>query len=169
MPYHRAVRTCLAFVVALTLLSGCGGSARGPSDVSLPEDRLELPEFDYGGYRTLLANLEGTPVVVNFWGSWCPPCRDEAPFLAKVSREFEGRVQFLGVNMVDAREPARDFIEEFDLPYPSIFDPRDTIRTGLGVYGQPITRVYSSDGTLSWEHVGTASEDDLREEIKRVL
>lgn len=159
----------IALVLALLVLSGCGGSGDGPVEATLPTDRLELPEFDEDGYRALIAKLEGTPIVVNFWGSWCPPCRDEAPDLAEVSREFDGTVQFLGVNMVDARDPAREFIEEFDLPYPSIFDPRDRIRPALGLFGQPITLVYDRRGQISWQHIGATSADELRHQIELVL
>lgn len=169
MPYDRHMLRLLGLTSVALLLVACGGGGGDPANVSLPEDRLELPEFDYEGYQALLTKLEGRPVVVNFWGSWCIPCQDEAPFLAELSHEYEGRVQFLGVNMVDARGPARDFIEEYDLPYPSIFDARDTIRTGLGYLGQPITLLYDGAGEIVWEHVGTASEEELREEIEHVL
>jgi thiol-disulfide isomerase/thioredoxin len=159
----------IALVLTLLVLSGCGGSGDGPVEASLPTDRLELPEFDEDGYRALIAKLEGTPIVVNFWGSWCPPCEEEAPHLAEVSKEYEGRVQFLGVDILDAREPAREFIERYDWPYPSIFDPTAAIRDGLGYIGQPITLVYDAGGVLVWERVGTISAEDLRREIDRVL
>lgn len=169
MPYDRAVRTWIAFAVSLAFLSGCGGSGSGPADVSLPQDRLELPQYDLASYRELIETLRGTPVVVNFWGSWCPPCEDEAPHLADVSNEYQGDVQFLGVNMADAREPAREFIERFNLPYPSIFDPRDTIRSGLGYLGQPITLIYDRAGSIAWDVIGTTSAEELRKQIENVL
>ncbi len=135
----------------------------------LPENRLELPEFDLLKFQALLRELRGTPVVVNIWGSWCAPCRVEAPDLAEVSREFEERVQFVGVDILDDREAARQFILEFDWPYPSVFDPDGEIRDRLGYIGQPVTIVYDRDGNKSFEWVGALNAEILRREIRKVL
>jgi thiol-disulfide isomerase/thioredoxin len=159
----------------LVLLLACGGQAspttesRTRRDSLLPEDRLALPEFDFPRFQALLRELRGTPVVVNIWGAWCPPCRVEAPDLAEVSREFEGAVQFLGVDIFDERRGARDFILEFDWPYPSVFDPDGEIRDRLGYIGQPITIVYDREGKLAFEWTGTITRDLLRAEVGKVL
>jgi cytochrome c biogenesis protein CcmG, thiol:disulfide interchange protein DsbE len=70
-----------------------------------------------------LAELRGHPVVVNQWGSWCPPCRAEFPFFADLADEHADEVAFLGVDIQDDREAAEEFLGEFPVPYPSIFDP----------------------------------------------
>jgi cytochrome c biogenesis protein CcmG/thiol:disulfide interchange protein DsbE len=168
------VRTA-AFIAAFTLaLTSCAGRSGEPQElageeVALPENRLALPEYDLARYEALIDELRGTPVVVNFWGSWCPPCRGEAPELARSAREFEGEVQFLGVDILDHRQPARDFILEFRWEYPSIFDPRAEIRDGLGYVGQPITLIYDTTGELAFEWVGPVNADLLRREIRKVL
>ncbi len=151
----------------------CGGrqvdlltGAEGPL---LPRDRLALPEYDLETFRAMVEELQGTPVVVNVWGSWCPPCRAEAPDLAKVSREFRGEVQFVGVDILDTRTDARDFILEYDWPYPSVFDPTAAIRDGLGYSGQPITIVYDANGEVSFEWAGVVTADLLRREIRKVV
>jgi thiol-disulfide isomerase/thioredoxin len=163
----------VALIVVGLMLTACAERARpsgaGSDGALLPEDRLELPEYDLDQYRALIAELEGTPVVVNVWGSWCPPCEAEAPHLAEVSEEFEGRVQFLGVDILDAREAARDFILEYDWQYPSIFDPTAAIRDGLGYLGQPITIVYDAQGELAWDHTGAVDAELLRDRVQAVL
>jgi thiol-disulfide isomerase/thioredoxin len=161
-------------VVLGVLLSACAGGATPSGSGTdggslLPEDRLALPQYDLEQYRVLIAELEGTPVVVNVWGSWCPPCEAEAPHLAEVSAEYEGRVQFLGVDILDSREAARDFILEYDWQYPSIFDPTAAIRDGLGYLGQPITIVYDAGGRVAWEHTGAVDAEMLRDRIRAVL
>lgn len=160
-------------VAAVLLLAGCAGeehSYRASSgDTLLPEDRLALPQYDLGEFQALLIELRGTPVVVNVWGSWCPPCREEAPVLAEVAREHEGRVQFLGIDILDDRPSAREFILEYDWPYPSVFDPQGAIRDGLGYVGQPVTLIYGPQGELAFEWQGTITEDLLRREIRKVL
>jgi thiol-disulfide isomerase/thioredoxin len=135
----------------------------------LPEDRLALPTFDLPRFRALLGELRGTPVVVNFWGSWCPPCAAEAPGLAAVSSRYDGRVQFVGVDILDARAPARDVILSFDWRYPSVFDPNGAIRDGLGYVGQPITLIYDRSGSLTFEWNGLIDEKLLEREIRKVL
>jgi thiol-disulfide isomerase/thioredoxin len=166
-------RALIVAVLAGMVLTACADGNRAPADGDrsslLPTDRLALPRFDLTRFQALLAELRGTPVVVNIWGSWCPPCTDEAPELASVSREFEGRVQFVGVDILDARGPARDFIRRFDWPYPSVFDPTGAIRDGLGYLGQPVTLLYDRDGGLAFVWQGTITSDLLRPEIRKVL
>jgi thiol-disulfide isomerase/thioredoxin len=166
------MRRALAVVAVLCLaLAACGqeGTTDATSDSLLPADRLALPTFDLATFQALIEELEGTPVVVNFWGSWCPPCESEAPGLATVASEFEGQAQFVGVDILDSRAPAREFILRFDWPYPSVFDPTGGIRDGLGYIGQPITLIYDRQGTLAFEWNGAIGEEQLRREIRAVL
>lgn len=166
----RVVAVLLALSVLLAACAGGPPSADdGPEGPLLPADRLALPAFDLAKYRALLGELRGTPVVVNVWGSWCPPCEDEAPGLAAISAEFEGRVQFVGVDILDTRPAAREFILRYGWRYPSVFDPGGAIRDGLGYVGQPITLVYGPDGALAFEWNGAIGEEQLRREIRAVL
>jgi thiol-disulfide isomerase/thioredoxin len=166
-----------AFALSLVLSLGvaaCGAPqadrSAPPGDGSLlPKDRLALPEYGVEEYRALLEELRGKPVVVNFWGSWCPPCRLEAPHLRAVSTEFEGRVQFVGVNFRDARASARDFILEFDWRFPSIFDPDYEILPALGYVGWPVTLVYDRAGEVAFSRIGAIDGQILRTEIRKVL
>ncbi len=169
MPYDRHVRRLLALLTASVLLVACAGRGEPAEQATLPADPYELPEYDLERYRLLIDSLKGTPVVVNFWGSWCPPCEEEAPHLATVSKEYEGEVQFLGVDIVDAREPAREFMRRYRWTYPSLFDPTAAIRDGLGYVGQPITLIYDRQGELAWDITGTIDADVLREQIENVL
>jgi thiol-disulfide isomerase/thioredoxin len=167
------MRRWLVLAAAATLLlASCAERVAGPAPTAaplLPKNRLALPEFDLVRFQTLLAQLRGTPVVVNIWAAWCPPCRVEAPGLAKVAREFEGKVQFVGVDILDNREDARTFILEFDWPYPHVFDPDGEIRDRLGYIGQPVTIIYDREGTLVFEWEGVITEDMLRREIRKVI
>jgi cytochrome c biogenesis protein CcmG/thiol:disulfide interchange protein DsbE len=165
-------RLAAAVLGASLIVTGCAAQPRssGPAAGSLlPDDPLALPQYDVDQYRAMIAELVGTPVVVNVWGSWCPPCREEAPVLAEVAAEHEGRVQFLGIDILDDRPSAREFIREYDWPYPSIFDPQGAIRDALGYVGQPVTLIYDRRGDLAFEWQGTITEDLLRREIGKVL
>ncbi|HVM12452.1 MAG TPA: TlpA disulfide reductase family protein, partial [Actinomycetota bacterium] len=139
------------------------------SPVALPEDPLALPEQDPETFRRLIASLRPTPVVVNIWGSWCPPCREEAPVLARISEKYEGRVRFIGVDILDEREAAREFIREYGWTYPSVFDPQARIRDEMGYVGQPITVIHDREGEIAFEWNGAISAERLEAEIQKVL
>jgi thiol-disulfide isomerase/thioredoxin len=90
------------------------------------------------GKLVRLSDYAGRPVVINVWASWCPPCRDEAPDLARFAREHP-EAQLLGIDIKDAKDPARAFYREYDWRHPSIFDPTGEKAASLGLQGQPIT------------------------------
>lgn len=162
-------RTLIVLVAGL-LLAACGSAQRPAGDGTLlPDSRVSLPEYDLRQFQALIEELRGKPVVVNFWGAWCPPCRVEAPDLAEAAREFRGRVQFIGVDILDNRQAARDFILAADWQYPSIFDPKAEIRDGLGYVGQPITLIYDRDGKLAFEWNGVVTLDLLRRELRKLI
>jgi len=160
-----------AATILMVLLVACGGGegARPDGGSLLPSEPTALPEMDATTFRALLDELRGTPVLVNVWATWCPPCVEEAPHLAEVSKEFEGRVQFVGLDILDDRPAARDFIHEYGWTYPSVFDPTGQVRDALGYVGQPVTVIYDREGDPAFEHVGAVSEEMLRTEIGRVL
>ncbi|MEX2203768.1 MAG: TlpA disulfide reductase family protein [Actinomycetota bacterium] len=135
----------------------------------LPADAAALPEFDLSRFERLLGQLEGTPVLVNFWGSWCEPCRDEAPDLARAHETYGDRVQFIGVDILDARESARGFMREFGWTYPSLFDPPASIRDGLGLLGQPVTLFYDAEGNLVDRWVGPIPDEELAERLDALV
>jgi thiol-disulfide isomerase/thioredoxin len=83
---------------------------------------------------------------VNIWASWCGPCKVEAPNLARAAREFGRRIQFIGVDIMDKRGAAAQFIRSEGWLYPSVFDPTGSIKTGLGFLGQPDTLFFDPTG-----------------------
>ena len=163
--------------LAATLLIGASctsnpGDDLGKSEptmaVALPTSPTQLPKFDFEKFQQLGRALSGTPVVVNIWSSWCVPCRDEAPHLSQAAREHEGEVQFVGVNILDQREKAIEFIDEYDWPYPSLFNPRGGIRDGLGFIGQPQTLFYDVAGNLDSTWIGPIPETELNRRVELI-
>ncbi|MDQ4149426.1 MAG: TlpA family protein disulfide reductase [Actinomycetota bacterium] len=108
-----------------------------------PEFRLPL----LGGDQTLSSeDLKGHPVVLNFWASWCVPCREEAPTLEAAWKKYESQgVKIVGVNVQDSKEDAAAFVKEFGLTYPSVRDTDLQLYTKLGVAGMPETFFLSRD------------------------
>jgi thiol-disulfide isomerase/thioredoxin len=135
----------------------------------LPSDVAQLPHFDAARFDTLLEQLRGTPVLVNVWGSWCGPCRDEAATLAAAHERFGRDVQFVGVDILDARGSARGFMEEFGWTYPSVFDQPGAIRDALGMIGQPATLLYDRSGDVVQRWIGAVPEDELVPALERLV
>ena len=165
------LRRIAPLVLVLALVAGACSDDRDPDTATgslLPTDPYELPEFDLASYEALLSELEGTPVLVNVWASWCGPCEEEAPHLAAAHAEYGDRVQFLGVDILDERESARRFMREYGWTYPSVYDLPGAIRDGLGLLGQPVTLFYDASGELVATWTGALSEDVLRENLELI-
>ncbi|HKB52220.1 MAG TPA: redoxin domain-containing protein [Solirubrobacterales bacterium] len=122
------------------------------------ERRLKAP---LAGTDLSLAELRGTPFVLNFWASWCVPCREEAPILERGWRRFGPRgVLFLGLNMQDLTDDARSFLEEFKITYPTIRDQGNDVAHSYGVTGVPETYFVSARGRVV-DHVIGAVDPSL--------
>jgi cytochrome c biogenesis protein CcmG/thiol:disulfide interchange protein DsbE len=123
--------------------------------------------MDVDGFHGLLDELDGTPVVVNIWASWCEPCKTEAPMLSAAAAQ-NSDVQFLGVDVLDSRDGAERFIAEYSIPYPSVFDPDAAIRTDVASFGVPVTVFYAADGEQVAKVDGELSQEALDENLAAI-
>jgi cytochrome c biogenesis protein CcmG/thiol:disulfide interchange protein DsbE len=131
-------------------------------------DALRAPLSDG---RLALSELRGTPAVVNFWASWCVPCREEAPVLERTWRQ-DARprgVLFVGLNMQDVREDARAFLDEFGISYLNVRDRGKTVAPRWGVTGIPETFFITEDGDVAGHVIGAISAEQMREGIAAAL
>lgn len=153
MADRRTSRMLLILVPALVFVALLGvatfgrGSAPTPGDI-VPGFTAEL----LGGGRLDFDELRGKPVVMNFWASWCIPCKDEAPLLRDAHERYGDRVTFLGVDIRDAESEALAFVERYGLDYTHVRDEDLSIYSDYGLTGQPETFFIDQDGVLV-EHV----------------
>jgi peroxiredoxin len=127
-----------------------------------PAADKEVPDFDLpllGGGTLSSEALRGSPVVMNFFASWCAPCREEAPLLERTWRTYRDDVRFVGVNIQDTERNARRFVREFGITYPVLRDEDQELARALDVYGLPQTYFVDDD----WKLLTTAERPRVGE------
>jgi cytochrome c biogenesis protein CcmG/thiol:disulfide interchange protein DsbE len=124
-----------------------------------------------GQPRTVrLADLAGRPAVVNFWASWCQPCREEADVLERFAQEYGPRgVAFIGVNVWDSGDKASDFLDEFAVTYANGSDAGGGAAIEYGVTGLPETFFVDRQGQLVRKFIGPVTERALRAAVEELL
>lgn len=179
----------LAVLAAALLLVACGGAGAGnpgsrltadqakeklpagspPQLVSIRDQANTILDGGTDAFEARLAELRGTPVVVNKWASWCGPCRLEFPVFQSQAAKRGDRVAFLGVLSNDATDAGQTFLDQLPLPYPSYHDPDQEIAKLIkGQAGFPATAFYDRGGTLVHTRLGPyADEAQLAADIDR--
>jgi cytochrome c biogenesis protein CcmG/thiol:disulfide interchange protein DsbE len=140
----------------------------GVTMVNRPAPDFNLTTFE--GTAISLKDLRGKPVVINFWASWCPPCREEAPVIESAWRGYKDNgVVFLGVNIQDRREDALGYAREFHITYPNGPDPAGEITIDYGVSGIPVTFFISREGEVVRRWVGAIDRPVLTRSIEEIM
>lgn len=170
---RRRAPLVVAAVVAVAALAAAGyffgTDAPGPArsaggvapDIVLPDLRSD---------RTVtLAELRGKPVVLNFFASWCVPCRKELPAFQAASVRLGGQVAFLGIDHQDDREGGLRLLSETGVTYPTGYDPDGKVATSYDLFGMPTTVFISADGRILDKHTGELTESQLLATVARLF
>jgi cytochrome c biogenesis protein CcmG/thiol:disulfide interchange protein DsbE len=151
--------------VVLFVRSGITGPGRAARDAPAPAivgATLDGVPFD-------LATTRGKPVIVNFWGPSCDPCRDEFPLLAaKLAEHSRDGLVIVGVLTDDPPEPARTFIAQYRATWPTVIDPEKTIKTAYRVVGRPQTYFIDGAGIIRWIQIGELTDADFERQYARI-
>ena len=150
----------------LGILDPCpeSGESLGRGD-GLPD--VELPCLGPGD-PVRMSGLLGRPRLINVWASWCPPCRDELPWLQRAADT--GEVAVLGVDAEDRTDAAADLLAALEVSFPSVFDPANEFARSLGVPTKPTTVFVTAEGEIAYVKAGSfTSFDDLAEQVDTYL
>lgn len=176
-------------VAGTALLTGCTNSTGGAGDTGYvaaattgitdytPAQRVTAPTLSgttLDGKQLSLADYRGKVVVVNVWGSWCGPCRREAPALEETFSKYQPKgVQFLGINVRDDNAAAQAFVSDQSISYPSLQDPDETLllqfKTVVPPTDIPSSMIIDRDGKLAARIIGEVTEPQLTQSLDQVL
>ena len=132
----------------------------------------QAPDFelmDLDGNKHRLSDYRGEGVFLNFWGSWCPPCKTEMPYMENQYKEFEDKgVQILAVNLKDTVLKAESFRDQMNLTYPIVRDPDESVRQAYNVLPLPTTILINKDGIIEDIITKGMSEDEIHSYMKSI-
>lgn len=140
-----------------------------------PGNRNAAPDFtvtDGGGNRVSTADLSGKPVILNFWATWCPPCRSELPAFDKLYRQYGNEVSFMMIDLTDGYretvEGVKKFMSENGYTFPVYYDTEGSAAEAYSVSSIPFTVAVGRNGNIVGTHLGAMSEAALEKLIKTV-
>ena len=154
---YRLPLAIIGLVALAALVFGILKPAPVDENAGLAAPTFELELLDGSGTMSD-ADLRGQPVILNFWASWCVPCRDEMPLFERKWRAYRDEgVIFIGVVVRDTEASARDFIRANDITYPILWDPDQTLANSLGV--DPLPETFFIDAT--WHLISGVSQESV--------
>jgi len=167
------IKVFWAILALVLFLSGCqlpAGSSQGTGIGSLAPD-FQLESLD--GQGVTLSELRGRPVMLNFWATWCPPCRAEMPWLEQIYEEWTGKppsVVMLTVNNGESPSRVRGFMETYNLSLPVLLDTDERVAGRYGIRYIPTTFFIDEDGIIQQKVVGAfTGKDAIEEGLRRIV
>jgi thiol-disulfide isomerase/thioredoxin len=164
------VRTSL-ITLALAATLALAPAARATEAVGQPAANFTLPERG-GGAPVSLNGLKGQVVMINFWASWCGPCRQEFPLLDQIYKKYKGMgFTLLGVNVEPSETDAEGFLKQTPVSFPILFDKKSDVTKLYGVSAMPSTVIVDRKGTVRWLHRAykPGDENEYLDQVRALL
>jgi len=161
----------VTFLSLLFLIASCEqhkGVPDGELELSLAKN-FSLESLNGKG-EISLEDFKGKAVVVNFWATWCGPCKQEMPFFEKTWREYKDKeVIFIGIDVMDDKDSAIKFIDKLGVSYINLYDPSGKTSNSYRVVALPATFFIDKDGNIAVKHYGSFLGNEAEKEFKSYL
>ena len=149
------------------------GSPGEPEDAAAEGKpaRLDFKLKDMNGVDVKLDSFKGKVILINFWATWCGPCKAEIPSLVELQEEYAGDLVVLGFSVDDPAEKMKPYAEEYKVNYPLLVgNGREDVQNAFGpLLGIPVTVIIGRDGIIARKHTGIATKEQFEREIKALL
>jgi peroxiredoxin len=152
-------------------ISGDRVAARGCSP-DAPKANLDFTLKDMDGKDVTLSDLKGKVVLLNFWATWCPPCRLEIPWFVEFQEKYRKQgLRVVGISVDDPPEALAPFARQFKINYPLVvgLEREDVQQAYGGIFGVPMTFIIGRDGRICVKHVGVLAKEQFESEIRSLL
>jgi thiol-disulfide isomerase/thioredoxin len=133
---------------------------------SNPEPAPRLVIHDLAGKVTSIDGLKGKVVLVNFWATWCPPCRAEIPALIQLQEKHRDQLQIIGISEDDSIEDVHEYVKKMGINYPVVMSTPELVQAYGGVAALPTTFVVDTEGRVVQRHMGLLNAEDTEREVR---
>ncbi|GAA0364299.1 thiol-disulfide oxidoreductase ResA [Bacillus horti] len=163
-------RTLIRFSVLLVIFIAVGGAfytglSNSNSSVGINDKAPDFTLESTEGEQLKLSDYKGKPVFINFWATWCGPCKDEMPYM-EAAYQNQDDFEILAVNIAQSQLEATSFANRFGLSFPIVLDRNRQVTNLYGVSGLPASFFIDAEGTIVGHHVGALSEAQIEDYIK---
>ena len=137
----------------------------------LPTMNAPAPNFELMNISEEVVSFDeylGKPILLNFWATWCAPCRIEMPVIQNSFDEYDGELSVIAINNAESKEDVRAFVDEFGLTFDILLDPEAEIQRLYQINGYPTTFIIDSDGVIRVRHIGLITDDQLDRYISEI-
>lgn len=169
----RLNRRLLAVVVLVIVLGsglvfGVVAFSKAVTPVKVGEEAADFTLPDLNGTPHSLSQYRGQPVMINFFASWCEPCKEEAPHLRAFENEYGDRVKLILVNRAEPAVLAEEFVADYELTSLVLLDENNQVSKRYGVVGQPETLIIDEQGVLKYHQIGPLTTERMVQLVEQV-
>jgi cytochrome c biogenesis protein CcmG, thiol:disulfide interchange protein DsbE len=171
MRRHRIALAALAAVITASVVVAFVTHSVAPSSGPTAVQRTPAPALPTEVMvppQVTVASLRGKPAVINFWASWCEPCKAEAAGLEQFAVSLQGRVSLVGINWNDGLDSGRRFVATYHWTFPVLRDPDGVVGDEFGVHGLPATYILDANGQIVDVFVGPATAADIQAALRQL-
>ena len=163
---RRLIAIMLTIFTLGLLITGCPPAGTKIGNLA-PDFQLQYLD----GNTVSLSDLRGSPVIINFWATWCGPCRSEMPFIQEIYNEWQDRgLVILAINLRETSSLVSQFIQDNNLSFPVLLDANGNVALEYNVTGIPTTFFIDKDGIIQESKIGPfSSKEDIEEELEHIM